>query len=159
MAAGRYFVYALFCKDAPFYIGKGSGDRHRNHVWDARMGKLSPVARRIRSIWRDGGSFEPVLLLTDLSKNVALQVETDLIRLIGCMPKGPLVNTVAAPFEHLTPEHIEKRTAPRRGVPRSPEVRAKISASKMGHSVSLETRAKLSKAAKQQRARRTEGDK
>lgn len=149
MNPGIYYVYALYRADAvePFYIGKGKGDRINHHERAARAGRRYPgTAPIIRQIWAGGGAIRCVKIVEHLAEVDAYEIETDLIRLVGRQPNGPLINLANGGAWGLTAEAIERRTASRRGKKRSPEIGAKISASKMGHTVSAETRAKISSA-------------
>lgn len=119
MAIAKYFVYALFAKgDAdPFYIGKGSGDRLAQHRSAAQTGKHTGPAIEIRRIWETKKEFFAVELVENLTQQIAWQIEKDLIQIIGRKPVGPLIN-------------VSKGGNCGWG-------------RKIGHEVSIETRAKL----------------
>lgn len=104
--SNRYYVY-VYCNPfedgatygvdtfdkKPFYVGKGTKQRYREHVWNfsgTNTGKIEEV----RSILARG--VEPLILLykTDLSEKEALDEEKRLVLQIGRLDKGigPLHN-------------------------------------------------------------------
>jgi hypothetical protein len=53
----KYYVYTLAFPDGTvFYVGKGQGDRIKQHEWEARAPySFTLKTRVIRSIWAEGG--------------------------------------------------------------------------------------------------------
>lgn len=129
----RFYVYILY-HDAgmlrPFYVGMGSGKRlqyHHGERWQAgRRGEI------IRDLKRTLGLVPNQKIAEDLTKAAAYALERELIKQIGRMPDGPLVNV----------HHGGGGSNGRLGRPVSPETRAKISASLTGKKQSPETIAK-----------------
>lgn len=84
----------------PFYVGKGSGDRHISHLSKAKNTKNNlPVLDRIRSIYKSG--YTPndlkkfiVKIKEEMDDSEALLLEKEMIRSIGryLFDEGPLMN-------------------------------------------------------------------
>lgn len=84
----KHYVYALLRPNqVPFYIGMGQGDRVIEHFRAARRGSDSHRSRIIRL-----GGATYIKLAEELTREQALELEQDLIRLLGREPGGPLVN-------------------------------------------------------------------
>lgn len=167
--ANRFYVYGLFDRGVPFYVGKGHGKRARNHIGEARRGSHLPVHKKIRSMQK-----EPTIkiLTGELSEDEAYELEELAIMTVGrrADSAGPLLNLssggrggTSGHIVILTPEQVARRNA----AVRSPEVRKKISdaqrgkkknltpeglaairATHKGKVLSAETRAKISAATK-----------
>lgn len=139
-----YYVYVWRGADGePFYVGKGKGNRAYD-LYDR-----SPDFLDVHS---QGGC---TVEIADwfIHESQALAYEVELIALYGRRDHGGvLVNKTDGGdgcSGHIkTPEAIEKWRSKNVGRKRSAEVGLKISAAKMGHSVSDETRTKLSEALK-----------
>lgn len=95
----KYYVYALIDprNDTFFYIGKGSGTRHKSHLKE--NGKnISNIEKhvRIQEIKQDGFEPQAEVLFPYLSEDDALHLERLLIYKLGrkCFKEGPLLNVV-----------------------------------------------------------------
>jgi hypothetical protein len=144
-----FYVYALFREDGvPFYIGKGRGNRWRQHEQLARKGAEGRKCNIIRDMQARGVAVIKVKLHEGLTHKVAYEYEHALISATGRYPNGPLVNcTDGGPGPSgikLSPETIAKRSASVRGSKRSPEARANMSAAQIGRTVSQVARARIS---------------
>lgn len=142
----RFYVYGLFDKGVPFYIGKGRDSRAYDHVGEARRGSHLPVHKKIRSI-----SNEPVvrILCGDLSEENAYELEELSIATVGrrCTKEGPLLN-LSSGGEGGTAGYVvvltREQRARQHAAMRTPEARERMSRQMTGRVVSAETRAKLS---------------
>jgi hypothetical protein len=67
----------------PFYVGKGCGNRFRDHLLEARRGKDTYLARKIRKILRSG--VKPTILIyqEELPEQKAFALERELISSLG----------------------------------------------------------------------------
>ena len=95
--APRFYVYVLHKPDgAPFYVGKGIGDRVLQHVREARSHarRLTHKLNTIRVIERNGGAVAYSLVHTCDDEADAHRVEMELVRSIGRydLGLGPLTN-------------------------------------------------------------------
>lgn len=112
----NYLVYILFDPNGfPFYVGMTAYLRRRAYRWK----------NEYRTKY-----YAHVIVAEDLSKITALALEAHFITLIGCQPKGPLVNK-ASKGGHS-------------GYIQSAETRRRISIAQAGRILSPETRAKMS---------------
>lgn len=146
MSDAVFYCYALFRENGtPFYIGKGKGDRWLSHEYRAVRGGTHKD--NIICSMRDRGVSVPKCkLIEGLSAAEALQVEIDLIALVGRIPNGPLVNKTAGGdgVSDPLPETRAKLRAAHRGRELSRDHRAKIAAGGIGRITSDATRAKQS---------------
>src|SRR5690349_16029648 len=79
-----YYVYLLLRPDGrPFYVGKGCGERIRNHEQDAKRGHQCHKCNVIRKIWRNGGKIRPVIIFATANEQEAFDYEARLIENIG----------------------------------------------------------------------------
>ena len=89
-----YYVYVLFrpWNGSPFYIGKGKGDRWRDHERDG--GRFNRhLANVIRKAKRLGAEIPKVKIRAGLTEQEAFQTEVTFIAAIGRQSHGgPLVN-------------------------------------------------------------------
>jgi hypothetical protein len=119
MTRSNYYVYVYSYPDGtPFYVGKGTGNRDRTHLCDAKAGRnLKKWAVRITAkILREGQ--EPLIerVLDNAVENEALDMEIALIAQYGRIDIGTgcLTNCTdggdrGAPG--LSPESLKKQTA------------------------------------------------
>lgn len=150
------FVYDEFTFEyEPFYVGKGSGYRCNAHL--SREGGNKYRFSKIKNIINSG--LKPVIikLITNINNDVASEIETKLIKLIGRKP-GPLTNlTDGGDGGHGNTGHswtttqrdkimsIRKIKAPMSGKSHSVETKIKQSAAAMGREFTVEHRDNLSK--------------
>ena len=87
----RFYVYGLFDRDVPFYIGKGKDTRAYDHVGEARRGSRLPVHKKIRSMQKE---HEARILCDGLSETDAYELEELCIGTVGRRydNTGPLLN-------------------------------------------------------------------
>lgn len=124
---GRFYVYALFRHDtgAPFYIGKGSGDR-------LSITTLTGTNKHKRSILQkakaEGRTCPIAIIRSGLSEPEAFDTERALITALGRrdIGTGILVNLTNGG------EGPAGLIHPHRGIPRPPEVRQKLSKAHKG---------------------------
>lgn len=134
---GVHYTYALYYPDdypdsskagIVFYLGKGAGNRINQHEYEARTGDTSYKCNVIRKIWAHGCQVEKKVLACFPTHEEALQYEIALIFFM---------------------DGLTNRTRGGEGtLDYTGEVGRKISAAKMGHSVSEEARRKISEASK-----------
>jgi hypothetical protein len=89
------FIYdELRFEYEPFYVGKGSGDRFKIHLYESVSKRSSPKLNKIRSILEN--NLQPIIikLKDNLSENEAYELESKVICMIGRkdLEKGPLIN-------------------------------------------------------------------
>ncbi len=164
---GKY-IYGVYEFDyEPFYVGKGSNGRANSHL--NKNKDNSYFDRKIKKIQRCFCSNPIVIKYKEmLMEKEAFAIEIHMIQTIGRHDKkqGPLCNhtdggdgvrgnkqtekqKAALLFANLgkkqSKEQIEKRVKHLRGVPRSDDVKKKISLSNKGKTRSPEVKEKLSK--------------
>jgi hypothetical protein len=145
---GKYF-YGPVCFDyEPFYIGKGIGDRHLFHYYEAQKTVGHSPSRKINKIRRLLNSkIDPIILilLNELSNIDACSLEIELIKSIGRLDldTGPLTNLTDGGdggFNKVFTDEIRRnmslahigKPAANKGKSPPPEVGMKISESKKG---------------------------
>lgn len=86
----KYFVYYLLDeKGKPFYLGKGSGNRPKNHFRKHSLKKLSLKNDKIRELKNITGEFPNIKILkTHLIAKDAFNLEKRLIKKFGRVDKG-----------------------------------------------------------------------
>lgn len=149
----KFYVYGIFDpqKETPFYIGKGSGGRIKNHlgIYLLRTDKTLKT-KLIKKILKRGE--EPILkkLFIQLSEEEAFQKEKDLIKLYGRIDQntGCLANHTdggeGISGYSFPKDTFEERSARFKGIPRSEEVKRKISENRKGIFHTEETKRKIS---------------
>jgi hypothetical protein len=109
-----FYVYALFREDGstPFYIGKGRGNRINIHESQTHR-FTSHKDRIIQGMIARGIAVPKIKLIEGITDDVAKQVETDLIALIGRSPSGPLANLTSGGdgVSNLSKESRAKKSA------------------------------------------------
>lgn len=125
-----FYVYALLLADGvtPFYIGKGKGRRWLIHESPCHLRGNGHRSNVIKKLLREIGQVPKIKIAENLTEAEAHASEVKLIAIFGRHPNGPLVN---------------KTDGGEGVVDCSGEIGRKISAAKMGHPVSAETRALL----------------
>jgi hypothetical protein len=112
----------------PFYVGKGKGDRLRQHEHAAFRGEKSHKANIIRKIIREGDKVGFVKFIENVSEKEALVKEVEMIKAIGRKPDGPLVNRTDGGEGMSGYKHEEKsRQKMSAWLAEHPEVRARTS--------------------------------
>lgn len=157
-----FYVYILLRpNNAPFYVGKGKGDRITHHELEAKRGHTCHKCSVIRKIWSNGGEvLKQVVFETD-DESEALAQECAFIARIG---RANLTNRTdggegMTGYKHSLearaaitrsntgrpfPEDAKKRMSEaRRGVKLSEEHRRNIGVSSKGHVTTEEQKAKL----------------
>lgn len=86
-----FYIYALFYRGVPYYLGKGHKKRLHSHKKYAHKGN-SHKDRLISSLLQKKKFEEPILISEGLSEQEAFDLEVLLIQLIGRKPNGPLLN-------------------------------------------------------------------
>lgn len=94
------YTFASSLDGLVFYVGQGSGDRIKSHLWDAKRENVSRVAQRIREIWQQGGKIIIRKPYNNIDSNEAYCLETQLIEHYGY---EQLVNSPWAKHRHLVP--------------------------------------------------------
>lgn len=95
---GSYSYGEFHFEYEPFYIGKGTNDRHLSHLRIAkgsRKGKINKVISKIISILNEGYEPKIIKIIEGLTKENYSNYEISTIKLIGklCDGLGPLLNT------------------------------------------------------------------
>lgn len=135
-----FYVYALLRQDGltPFYVGKGKGDRWLEHERNVKPGR-SHKDNLIIKLLQEQGHVEKVKLAHCLTEEVALQMEVEMIRLIGRSAHGgPLLNLtdggegLSNPSDEVREKIAAATKAALTGRKRPPEVGAKVSAALTG---------------------------
>lgn len=136
----------------PFYVGKGTGNRFRCHISDARVGKKSHKNNKIRKIINKGYKMESFIMFlrTSMPEYVALYCsECFWINLIGrkSTKTGPLLNITAGGEGSSVPsKYAGVSYILRFGEERANEIKEKIKIARKDQMLSPETREKISAA-------------
>jgi hypothetical protein len=118
----RFYVYVIFRLDgSPCYIGKGTGNRWKQHGYKGRDSNW----RLVKLIDEAGGDLPTVIIRDGMADDEAKRMEIAFIKAIGRGHKGPLVNFTDG-GEGLTgtimPEEIRSKiSAAHKGKPKSSE--------------------------------------
>ncbi len=122
-----FYVYALLLADGvtPFYVGKGKGRRWLDHECPCNLRGNGHRSNVIKKLLREIGHVPKVKIADGLTEPEAHALEIKLIAIFGRHPNGPLVN---------------KTDGGEGATDQTGEIGRKISAAKMGHEVSEETR-------------------
>ncbi len=135
------YVYAYLRPDGrPCYIGKGKGQRWLHRGKAGRNKHFLSIRAQAKAA---GTDLICIKLIEDLTDEQAMQIERDLIRLVGREANGgPLVNLTDGgdgPCGYKwTPEQRAAQGAKRKGRALTPEWRAAVSAGLTGKSKSPE---------------------
>lgn len=175
-----YYVYALFdYTGKPFYIGKGSGRRWRDHTTPGSLTETSQKNRVIKKTIQAIGSLPVVKVADGLSEDDAFFLERLLISVLQRRPHGPLTNGTdggdgasgairsaeakeryrKAAQKRFAKLSKEERSAAAARHLHSPEARAKRRAILTGKKKSESHRAKTSEAAKRRYERMSQEEK
>lgn len=148
----KFYVYVLSRPDGtPFYVGKGQRRRIAHHHVYAKLERRGHRYSVIRKIWREEKEVRYQIVSFYETEREAIDAEIALIAKIGLMVNdGPLVNQtdggdgVSGLTYERTPEHRAKLSATSKGRKKSPEAIAAVVAARRGYKHSPETRAKIS---------------
>jgi hypothetical protein len=91
----NFYVYCYKDQNGPFYIGKGSGTRHLDHLRNAKLHKDNThFLNRIRKLEREFSPPKVEIIQDNLSEFQAFELEIQLIKQYGRRDKGlgPLLN-------------------------------------------------------------------
>ena len=161
VSENRFYVYGLFDRGVPFYIGKGTRDRIKKHRKIAKDGSMYPIHCKIRKL---NYEYESRILVDKLTDSDALELEELTIKTVGRrdLKTGTLLNlTDGGEGPAPSVETRKRQSIAQTGKKRSHEARINqakalkgrthtlkarrlLSESLMGHTVSSETRAKIS---------------
>jgi len=155
MLQKSYYVYVWFRRnDVPCYVGKGHGDRWKQHLTRSKNRHLSNILAKEKKQMR------AEIVANQLTESEAFELEMLLISVIGRRQHGgPLVNSTdggegTSGYKHVnrrmrkhSQEHKDKIAASLIGGKRTPEQRAKMSAWQIGRKMSPESRVKMREAA------------
>jgi hypothetical protein len=141
-----FYVYEL--KDTlgkTFYVGKGSGNRMRQHEVKAKRGCYTKVCRKIRELWNIGHLIFPVVVFETENEKEAFQEE---IRRIALYGRENLTNETDGGDGPSNPsEDVRRRIAlGRTGIKISEKTRERLRVSHLGKRQTKATRKKISKA-------------
>lgn len=96
----NFYVYGLFRNDTSsiFYVGKGSGDRLKNHRGETKSIIKKGVQRSIKtnviiSLWKSNSDFYEKILYDNLTEEQAWKKEKELIKFYGRIDIGTGVLT------------------------------------------------------------------
>ena len=157
----RFYVYGLFERGVPFYIGKGTRDRIKKHDKITRDGSPYPVHCKIRKL---NHKYESRILMDGLTDSDSLELEEATILLVGRrdLNTGPLLNLTdggegPAPSAETRRRQSIAQTGKKRSIEarmnqskalkgrtHTDKARRLISEKLMGHAMSQETRDKIS---------------
>jgi hypothetical protein len=106
----RFYIYAYYDDDEPFYIGKGTGRRARSHM-GAKLLKRSDTFfyRKLRKLLAAGKRPTVDIIKDGLTEQEAYDGESELIYLVGMRTygTGPLCNTtIEHPDFHISEGRI-----------------------------------------------------
>lgn len=124
MEANACYVYVIFGPDGhPCYVGKGSGQRWRDH---SRRRNTNPALAAMTAA--NGGELPTVIVRGNLPAKQALEIERALIAAIGRTEfGGPLVNrAIGGGNAFVSMETRRKMSEAHKGRKKSPEHQAAI---------------------------------
>lgn len=143
------FGYSISFDYEPFYVGKGTGRRIRDHKSSALRGADTRMAKKIRSIEKSGHKALELIVFSGDVDAVSIAKETMLIEAIGRdSVGGTLINLTDGGdgmSGYICPDSQRKK---HREFRHSEESIAKISAAHMGKVLTKEHKDKLSAAKK-----------
>lgn len=136
------YIYSDPQTGTPFYVGKGTGRRYKEHLQPSKLKRTYPLASKLRRMLSEGVQPQISQIFTS-NEGFAFSLEVGLIRHLGkrCDGTGPLLNlsdggegATGIPNKHKGVSQpvwlIEKRAAALRGKKKSPEHIQAIVASK-----------------------------
>ena len=131
-----FYVYILARPDgAPFYVGKGTGDRIYEHDKEARKGHRCHKCNMIRKIWKSGNQVQRYIVFETQDESEAFAHERQLIALYGRETLTNLTDggegiagfVFSEETRRKMSESRKGRSAKNKGQPVSEEVRRRIS--------------------------------
>lgn len=140
-------------KNQPFYVGKGSNGRVRDHRKEAlsllhKSGRKSYKIHVIHKLWRQGLDFQEDIFCNNLTHQEAIDLEIEMIRIYGRKDNktGILTNLTRGGdgIIELSQEARDRIAAKKRGQKHTKETREKMSQAHLGRTFSEEHRKNLS---------------
>ena len=145
---GRY-IYGSCCFGyEPFYVGKGSKNRYKAHLYDKTK---HPKNQKIQKILKEDYNIEEyIIIIPCYSEQDAFKLEINLINMIGRQDfnKGSLLNLTDGGTGTLNKNKNAKYRCSTKGMlnkKHTKETKAKMSKSHKGKKISIKTKAKMSK--------------
>ena len=147
-----YYVYQLRIDgiDKPFYIGKGKNRRLYDHFTAKSLKSNSHKNRVILKAMREGVKVLPEILHTYIDEPSAFAKEVELIAFYGRRVNGGCLTNATDGGEgssghRPSPEAIEKSARAKRGIPRDPITRQKLSIAASNRKHGYTTKQKIAK--------------
>jgi hypothetical protein len=139
-----FYVYELRDQGVPFYVGKGRGDRIKQHLQSASLKKHSHKNAKIKKMMSEGRQVEMEILSYHEDEACAFLEE---IRIISLYGRENLTNNElggqGSSGRIISEETRAKSSVAHKGRVKSPEECARLSAALMGVPFSEERKARL----------------
>ena len=105
----RFYVYILYDGDKPFYVGKGTGNRSREHLSEANRGHECHKCNKIRKVWREDRDVTIRYVYQTDAEWRAFKRERDLIAQIGIKNLTNLTYGGEGKSRYYTPQEIARK--------------------------------------------------